>query len=70
MSDIPEILPVVRDCIKLNNIPEAWVQAIEWGQFGTENSIDGLTDRIEKERKTKIDYILGSDTFYEPSRMF
>ncbi|KAL7328458.1 hypothetical protein PS15p_206727 [Mucor circinelloides] len=68
LSDIPEILPVVRNCIMLNDIHGAWIQAIEWGQFGAENSVDTLIDRVEKERNTKIDYILGSDTFYEPSQ--
>lgn len=68
LSDIPEILPVVRSCITLNDMHGAWIQAIEWGQFGAENSVDTLIDRVEKERNTKIDYILGSDTFYEPSR--
>ncbi|GAN01933.1 ik:tdsubc_1b12 [Mucor ambiguus] len=67
LSDIPEILPVVRNCIQLNDIQGTWIQAVKWGQFGSESSIDTLLDRVEKERKTKIDYILGSDTFYEPS---
>ncbi|KAK4518408.1 uncharacterized protein ATC70_008625 [Mucor velutinosus] len=68
LSDIPEILPVVRSCIRLNDIHGTWIQAIKWGQFGSECSIDALLDRVEKERNTKIDYILGSDTFYEPSQ--
>ncbi|KAL9554696.1 hypothetical protein MBANPS3_002690 [Mucor bainieri] len=68
LSDIPEILPVVRNCIQLNDIHTTWVQAITWGQFGSESSIDTLLDRVKKERKRKIDYILGSDTFYEPSQ--
>ncbi|KAF1805881.1 putative methyltransferase-domain-containing protein [Mucor lusitanicus] len=68
LSDIPEILPVVRNCIRLNELHESWIQAIKWGQFGSESSIDTLLDRVKKERNTTIDYILGSDTFYEPSQ--
>ncbi|KAI8646273.1 putative methyltransferase-domain-containing protein [Parasitella parasitica] len=68
LSDIPSILPVVRSCIQLNDLKRARILAIEWGQFGTENSIDTVINRVEREQKAKIDYILGSDTFYEPSQ--
>jgi hypothetical protein len=71
LSDIPDILPVVQGCLDLNDIEsDVWVSAIEWGQFGTENSIDQLISRVDAQWATQIDYILGSDTFYEPSRRF
>jgi hypothetical protein len=71
LSDVPDILPVVQACLDLNDIEsDVWVNAIEWGQFGTENSIDRLINRVDTEWHTQIDYILGSDTFYEPSRTF
>ena len=66
LSDIPDIIPVVKDCLSLNQITNKniWINAIEWGSFGTENSIDTLIAKLDH----KMDYILGSDTFYEPSR--
>jgi hypothetical protein len=69
LSDIPEILPIIEGCLKLNRIDQdIWVKAIEWGTFGTESSIDHLTKQVETELNASIDYIIGSDTFYEPSR--
>lgn len=63
LSDIPSILPVIHGCLRLNKL-DAKVRAIEWGTFGEENSIDTVI------KKEKIDVILGSDTFYDPSRKF
>jgi predicted nicotinamide N-methyase len=60
LSDIPSILPVIHGCLELNEI-DAQVRAIEWGTFGQENSVDKVIHE-------KIDVILGSDTFYDPSR--
>lgn len=68
VSDIPEILPVIHACLERNHINYVWVSAIVWGQFGTETSIDYLTRKVDADWNTKIDYIIGSDTFYEPSR--
>ncbi|CAO3635159.1 unnamed protein product [Mucor hiemalis] len=63
LTDIPEILPVIKSCLELNEIQsDVWVQALEWGIFGTDTSIDTLITKIDG----KIDYIIGSDTFYEP----
>jgi hypothetical protein len=71
LSDIPEILPVIHGCLQLNEInTDVLVRAIEWGKFGSETSIDILAKQVENDWHTKIDYILGSDTFYEPSRKF
>ncbi|KAI9267717.1 putative methyltransferase-domain-containing protein [Helicostylum pulchrum] len=68
LTDMPQILPVIRSCLQRNNIQDAWVQSLLWGQFGSETSIDYLTDKVESQLQTKIDYILGSDTFYEPAQ--
>lgn len=69
LSDIPDILPVVQGCLDLNDIEsDVWVSAIEWGQFGTKHSIDQLISRINSKWHSQINYILGSDTFYEPAR--
>lgn len=65
LTDIPEILPVIKSCLELNEIQSnVWVQALEWGIFGTDTSIDTLITKID----ANIDYIIGSDTFYEPFR--
>ncbi|KAI9280463.1 putative methyltransferase-domain-containing protein [Sporodiniella umbellata] len=68
ITDIESILPIVHDCLKLNNVhQEALVSALEWGSFGTPQSIDYLIKNTVKNKNTVIDYIIGSDTFYEPS---
>ncbi|KAI8079096.1 putative methyltransferase-domain-containing protein [Gilbertella persicaria] len=65
LSDIPSILPVIQGCVQRNHTDkDIWIEPIEWG---ARDSIDHLTKRVETEWDTKIDYILGSDTFYEPS---
>ncbi|OBZ82059.1 Methyltransferase-like protein 23 [Choanephora cucurbitarum] len=68
LSDIPSILPVVKGCLEKNQLNHIWVQALEWGSMGTDKSIDRLVEQIEITWDTKLDYILGSDTFYEPSQ--
>ncbi|KAG1503166.1 hypothetical protein G6F46_008773 [Rhizopus delemar] len=69
VTDIESILPVIHDCLRLNGIQETvWVEALEWGQFGSPKSIDYLIRHtVQAEWDTKIDYIIGSDTFYDPS---
>jgi hypothetical protein len=44
-----------------------WLKPLEWSQFKTENSIEGLLAQVRSDWKGEIDYIIGSDTFYEPS---
>ncbi|KAI7897189.1 uncharacterized protein EV154DRAFT_410186, partial [Mucor mucedo] len=68
ISDIPEILPVVHACLERNKVTDVWVNAVVWDKLGTDTSIDYLTNKVETEWRTKIDYIIGSDTFYEPSQ--
>lgn len=71
MTDIPEILPIVHTCLQRNQIHDALVQPLLWGQFGSDTSIDHLIQKVvESQWHTKIDYIIGSDTFYEPARKF
>lgn len=71
LSDIPEILPIIHRCLQLNQVDkDTYVNAIEWGKLGNETSIDYVTAKVENEWSTRIDYILGSDTFYDPSRKF
>lgn len=69
VTDIESILPVIHDCLKLNDIQETVrIEALEWGQFGSPKSIDYLIrNTVQAEWDTKIDYIIGSDTFYDPS---
>ncbi|KAG1224060.1 hypothetical protein G6F35_004260 [Rhizopus arrhizus] len=69
VTDIESILPVIHDCLKLNDIQETVrIEALEWGQFGSPKSIDCLIrNTVQAEWDTKIDYIIGSDTFYDPS---
>ncbi|KAI9485090.1 putative methyltransferase-domain-containing protein [Zychaea mexicana] len=71
LSDIPSILPVVRGCLPLNGLHESaealWVRELLWGQLGCTNSVDQLVKDIEHNWNTSIDYILGSDTFYDPA---
>ncbi|KAG2224063.1 hypothetical protein INT45_004944, partial [Circinella minor] len=71
-SDIPDILPVVRGCLELNDLRESvesiWVRGLLWGRVGCDStSVDQLVNDIEDSWKTSIDYIIGSDTFYDPT---
>ena len=75
LSDIPDILPVVRGCLELNGLHEStesiWVRGLLWGQVGCDNNgVDQLVNDIEDSWMTPIDYILGSDTFYDPAGMY
>ncbi|KAI8887175.1 hypothetical protein K501DRAFT_242897 [Backusella circina FSU 941] len=71
VSDTPSILPVSEACLALNGIkpnPErVWLKPLEWSQCNTENNIDSLISEIESNWNGNIDYIIGSDTFYDPS---
>lgn len=65
LTDIPAILPVIKGCLDLNQIQSdvVSVRALEWGT-GTSTSIDTWIDELP----SQLDYIIGSDTFYEPSQ--
>ncbi|OAD75792.1 hypothetical protein PHYBLDRAFT_142783 [Phycomyces blakesleeanus NRRL 1555(-)] len=69
LSDLPELLPVIQDCLALNKIKpsedQLWVRPLVWGELGL-NGIDQLTEEVSCSWDT-IDYILGSDTFYDPA---
>jgi hypothetical protein len=62
---------VSEACLSLNGIQHdtenVWLKPLEWSQFKTENSIEGLLAQVKSDWKGEIDYIIGSDTFYEPS---
>ncbi|KAI8145455.1 hypothetical protein BJV82DRAFT_511658, partial [Fennellomyces sp. T-0311] len=68
LSDIPSILPVVRGCLRLNDLDESanalWIRELVWGETST---VSRLISDVEHQWTTSIDYILGSDTFYDPA---
>ncbi|KAI7867134.1 hypothetical protein BDF14DRAFT_1805945 [Spinellus fusiger] len=70
ISDLPSILPVIHACLDQNALcpdpQKLWVCGLVWGETGSENSIDQLIAHVSSQRGM-IDYILGSDTFYDPS---
>ncbi|KAI9470640.1 MAG: putative methyltransferase-domain-containing protein [Benjaminiella poitrasii] len=73
ISDAPNIIPIICDCLQLNKLngctDKIRVQALEWGKFNENTSIDRLIDDFKNDwPNTRIDFILGSDTFYEPSQ--
>ncbi|KAI8991044.1 hypothetical protein BDF20DRAFT_18563 [Mycotypha africana] len=71
LSDTQSTLPVIQGCVDLNTLEiPVHIQALNWGTFGTaEDSIDTFVQNtVEAKWNTKIDYIIGSDTFYEPSQ--
>ncbi|KAI9005487.1 putative methyltransferase-domain-containing protein [Phycomyces nitens] len=69
ISDLPKLLPVIQGCLALNKIEPSddrlWVCPLIWGEVGL-NGIDWLTEQVNCSWDT-IDYILGSDTFYDPA---
>ncbi|KAI8983007.1 putative methyltransferase-domain-containing protein [Pilobolus umbonatus] len=71
LTDIPAIIPVIHENLTLNEISvsddQVWVAPLLWGCLGDTTSIDHVTNTVEREWKTRIDYVIGSDTFYEPS---
>ncbi|KAI8340067.1 hypothetical protein BC941DRAFT_419294 [Chlamydoabsidia padenii] len=81
ITDVPSIIPVARSCLKLNGIITTkkddttylsltlplWVRGLEWGDIGSANGIKQLLDDINTQwHHRNIDYIFGSDTFYDP----
>ncbi|ORY91203.1 hypothetical protein BCR43DRAFT_498699 [Syncephalastrum racemosum] len=67
---MPDILSVVRSCLARNQLIEnasLWVRGLRWGELGTSDGIDQLVSDVEQRWDTRIDYILGSDTFYDPA---
>lgn len=71
LTDIPEILPVTRSCISLNGVKEEseslWIRGLLWGELEGETGVKALTASVKQEWNATIDYILGSDTFYDPA---
>ncbi|KAI8581647.1 hypothetical protein K450DRAFT_230516 [Umbelopsis ramanniana AG] len=70
VTDIAPILPnIIANC-DLNGIPQLgstlWVRELAWGTFGS-HGIDSLLNDIDTQWHEKIDWILGSDTFYDPA---
>ena len=72
-SDAPQILENIQEAAKLNNLQtrnNVWIRGLTWGDFSDKSYLEGnselfkLLDDIEKSNK-KIDWILGSDTFYD-----
>ncbi|KAG9306800.1 hypothetical protein G9A89_005700 [Geosiphon pyriformis] len=73
-GDVPQILENIREGARLNaiNISEdgdsndqrLWIWGLMWGEFEMDGLL-GLLNKIEDEG-LQIDWILGSDTFYDP----
>ncbi|KAF7721182.1 Methyltransferase-like protein 23 [Apophysomyces ossiformis] len=69
LSDTDAILPVIRSELQLNDLKEGkrlQVRELLWGEMGTPPAVDRLVQDVEAEGR-KIDYVLGSDTFYDPA---
>jgi hypothetical protein len=74
-SDVPQILENIREIAKLNNLltrKNIWIRGLMWGDFSdSDHQLEGggglfkLLSDIEISYG-KIDWILGSDTFYDP----
>ncbi|GAB5588102.1 hypothetical protein Unana1_03002 [Umbelopsis nana] len=64
------IIPNIQAAFKLNEMPESqhrlWIQDLLWGKFGA-HGIDELAQQVDRQWHRKIDWILGSDTFYDPA---
>ncbi|KAI8374112.1 putative methyltransferase-domain-containing protein [Radiomyces spectabilis] len=70
LTDLPSALPVIRSCLSCNNIEESdklWVRPLLWGELGSEHGVDRLVEKVKAQWHTSVDYILGSDTFYDPA---
>ncbi|CAG8446592.1 8213_t:CDS:2 [Funneliformis caledonium] len=64
--DAPQVLENMRDTVRLNNLKtrnNIWIRGLMWGDFG-DGLFQLLTDVDQSNRK--VDWILGSDTFYDP----
>ncbi|KAG2180762.1 hypothetical protein INT44_003769 [Umbelopsis vinacea] len=70
VTDIAPILPNIIANFELNGIPRLestlWVRELVWGKLGS-HGIDTLLSDIDSQWHEKIDWILGSDTFYDPA---
>ncbi|KAI9318204.1 hypothetical protein BX666DRAFT_2026612 [Dichotomocladium elegans] len=67
LTDTSDILATIRECLELNGIHQgaaAMVCELRWGD------LDSITHMLGKMSVTwplaRLDYILGSDTFYDP----
>lgn len=71
LTDIPGILHVIRSCLLLNGVKEesnsTWIRGLLWGELEGDTGVKSLTASVEQEWRANIDYILGSDTFYDPA---
>lgn len=67
LSDLPSILPLIQSCFILNDIDQALydVRELQWGDLEAAKQMIAAVEKREGNRK--IDYILGSDTFYDPA---
>ncbi|CAG8449156.1 6254_t:CDS:2 [Ambispora gerdemannii] len=75
-SDVPQILENIKQAAELNGIEAAyennndnlekrvWIRGLKWGEFD-ERGLFCLLDDLEKLGR-HVDWILGSDTFYDP----
>ncbi|KAI7876191.1 hypothetical protein K492DRAFT_239922, partial [Lichtheimia hyalospora FSU 10163] len=63
LSDLPSILPLIQSCFTLNDIDPALydICELQWGDLEAVKQAVAMIDN------KKIDYILGSDTFYDPA---
>jgi hypothetical protein len=72
-TDVPQILENIREAAKLNNLTRnnVWIKGLMWGDFSDNEQLedgDGLFQLLNgiEQSNRKIDWILGSDTFYDP----
>lgn len=67
LSDLPSILPLIRSCFILNDIDQALydIRELQWGDLEAAKQMIAMVE--EQEGNKKIDFILGSDTFYDPA---
>ncbi|KAH8554265.1 putative methyltransferase-domain-containing protein [Umbelopsis sp. PMI_123] len=69
VTDIAPILPNIKANFELNDIPQSestlWIRELVWGKFGN-HGIDNLLVDVDTQWHNSIDWILGSDTFYDP----
>lgn len=70
VTDIAAILPNIRSSFSLNGRPETesrlWIRELNWGKFGSQG-IDDLVLQVDQQWHCNIDWIIGSDTFYDPA---
>lgn len=57
-----------KDTFESSTMPPVWVRGLEWGDIESANGVKQLLEDMDARwDHRKLDYILGSDTFYEPS---